>query len=303
MEEMMNRKVLAVLGIAAAMAASVCAGQEAADSRAWENTSELVARVDGVEITKGDVLQSLWDWGAQVAVEEMIDQQIILNAAAAKGVTVTPEEVDARLTRVEGELPPGQTIQDLLRMSGMTLPRLRARLKTQVFMEKILIDEVEIADSELDQVRAKHILIRFAPASTPAEAQLRDQEAKLAAVGARDRLAAGESFDSVAREVSQDPLSKDAGGDLGLIPRGRMPKPFDDAAFTLEPGEVSDLVKTQIGYHIITVVAKKPGSELTPEEKEAVKAQVIDRLVAPKMQVWFEERKSSAEIERLMKFD
>jgi parvulin-like peptidyl-prolyl isomerase len=299
----MSRTVAALLALGACVVSSAWAFQGTSGSHAWENPSEAVARVDGVEITKGQVVQSLWDWGAQVTMEELIDTQIILNAAQAKGVSATPEEVDARLAKVAGDLPAGQTIEDLLRMSNMTLARLKARLKAQILMEKILADEVVVTDSDLDQVHAKHILIRLAPASSAEEAQTRDNEAKQAAEAARARLIGGESFDSVAREVSQDPLSKDAGGDLGFIPRGRMPDAFDKVAFSLKVGEISDLVRTQLGYHIVTIVERKPGSELTPEEKEAVKAQVMERLVAPKMQPWFEEHKSAAKIERLLKFD
>ena len=68
-----------------------------------------------------------------------------------------------------------------------------------------------------------------------------------------ERLRADEDFAEIAAEISEDPGSKDNGGDLGLFRRGQMVKPFEDAAFSLEPGTLSDLVRSDFGIHIIRV--------------------------------------------------
>jgi peptidyl-prolyl cis-trans isomerase SurA len=94
-----------------------------------------------------------------------------------------------------------------------------------------------------------------------AEASEATDKAQYAAIKAiQARLAAGESFDAVARTDSECP-SKEAGGDLGFVKRGMMIKAFEDAAFALKVGEISDIVKTQNGYHIIKLEEKK-GEEI-----------------------------------------
>jgi parvulin-like peptidyl-prolyl isomerase len=98
-------------------------------------------------------------------------------------------------------------------------------------------------------IRASHILISYA--GTPVTEATRSQaQAKQLADSLLARVAKGEDFAELARTYSDCP-SREAGGDLGFFPRGRMVKPFEDAAFALRPGQVSKVVETQFGYHII----------------------------------------------------
>ncbi len=133
---------------------------------------------------------------------------------------------------------------------------------------------VEERRSELDtpeQVRARHILVSVGPeADDAAKAAAR---AKLEA--ARKRIEAGEDFAVVAQEVSDDPGSKDKGGDLGFFKRGTMVTAFDDAAFALEPGKLSDVVESPFGLHLIRVEEKKEASELPYSEASARVAQEL----------------------------
>ena len=105
-----------------------------------------------------------------------------------------------------------------------------------------------------EQRRARHILVTLEPgADAAAEAEAK---ARIEAVGAR--LAAGEAFASVAKEVSQDPGSAPQGGDLGLFGRGVMDPAFEGAAFALALGQISDPVRTPFGYHLIEVTEIQP---------------------------------------------
>ncbi len=119
------------------------------------------------------------------------------------------------------------------------------------------------ADYKVDeQVRVRHILIK---ASTPAE----DAAAKAKAQSILDQLHKGGDFAALAKANSDDPGSKAAGGELGFIKRGVTVPPFEQAAFSLNPGQTSDLVKSQFGYHIIQTEEKqpahtKPFSEVQP---------------------------------------
>jgi peptidyl-prolyl cis-trans isomerase D len=125
--------------------------------------------------------------------------------------------------------------------------------------------------TEQEQVRASHILI-----SVPPDA---DDAAKAAArKKAEDVLAkakAGGDFAALAKENSGDPGSASKGGDLGFFPRGRMVPQFEEVAFTLEPGTISEIVESPFGLHIIRVDEKKAGG---PQPIEQVREQIVTTL-------------------------
>jgi peptidyl-prolyl cis-trans isomerase D len=118
-----------------------------------------------------------------------------------------------------------------------------------------------------EQVRASHILL-----STEGKD---DATVRAQAEDVLKQAKSGVDFAELAKKYSEDESNKDTGGDLDYFPRGRMVAEFDQTAFTLEPGQISDLVKTQFGYHIIKVVDKKPASTRTLDE---VRAEITERL-------------------------
>jgi peptidyl-prolyl cis-trans isomerase D len=138
---------------------------------------------------------------------------------------------------------------------------------------------VEERRAELDtpeQVRARHILVAL-PA-TPDESALAAAREKLLA--AKKRIDAGEDFAALAQELSDDAGTKAAGGDLGFFKRGAMVKEFEDAAFSLEPGALSDPVQTQFGLHLVRVEEKKAASEMPYSEASTHVAQELARIDA-----------------------
>ncbi len=117
--------------------------------------------------------------------------------------------------------------------------------------------------TDLDpQVRARHILFRAAEDDEDARA-----EAQTAAEAALARVRGGESFEAVATELSQDTVSARRGGDLGYRPRGRNPAAFDDVAFEMEADQISDIVSTPLGLHIIQLIGKREGDVPEAEAK------------------------------------
>lgn len=164
--------------------------------------------------------------------------------------------------------------------------------------EKAIQADTAITDEELRaiyeaeqpglEIRARHILLQVAPDATPAQRnQVLAQANEL-----RARAAAGENFAELAREYSQDPGSAENGGDLGFFGRGQMVAPFEAAAFALDVGEVSNVVETPFGFHIIKLEERKlpPFGEIRDEFRAAVVNQrlaeassnYIDRLTAPR---------------------
>jgi len=135
----------------------------------------------------------------------------------------------------------------------------------------------EARKSEFDQpeqVRARHVLIRIA-SDEGLDAKRAETEARAKAEQAAARIRGGEAFEKVAAQVSEDPGSKNAGGDLGFFSRGKMVAAFEEAAFSLEPGKVSDPVKTLYGFHVIRVEEKRPAKVIPFDEAKRALAREI----------------------------
>ncbi|MBI4208456.1 MAG: SurA N-terminal domain-containing protein [Deltaproteobacteria bacterium] len=162
-----------------------------------------------------------------------------------------------------------------------------------------LREKIEISDAEIktyysehrkdyespEEIRARHVLIKV-------EADAKEEDRVAAKKKAEEVLARakkGESFEELAKSYSEDPGSKESGGDLGFFGRGRMVKPFEDAAFALKEGEVSDLVESPFGYHIIRLEERKKEGYRALEE---VKAQIQNKL---------RQEKSEEEVEKVAK--
>ncbi|MGE5840431.1 MAG: peptidylprolyl isomerase [Deltaproteobacteria bacterium] len=124
-----------------------------------------------------------------------------------------------------------------------------------------------------ESVKASHVLIRVNPGASDDE----KKKAREKAEAALKRIKDGEDFAKVASEVSEDPGSKTKGGDLGFFSKGRMVKPFEDAAFALKPGQLSDVVESPFGFHVIKVEDKK---EAAIEPYDAVKDKVREKVTA-----------------------
>ncbi len=122
-----------------------------------------------------------------------------------------------------------------------------------------------------EQVRARHILLKVAPdTSQELKAEVRKKAEEILA-----KARAGEDFAALATQYSEDPGSAQQGGDLGAFPRGRMVQPFEDAAFALAPGQISDVVESPFGFHIIKVEGKE---EARTQPLDAVRGEIAATL-------------------------
>ncbi|MEA3286179.1 MAG: peptidylprolyl isomerase [Candidatus Marinimicrobia bacterium] len=131
----------------------------------------------------------------------------------------------------------------------------------------------EIYDRSGTELKARHILVQYK--GGPRSSSDRSKSEALAIMGQiNNRLSKGELFEDLAKEFTEDPSGKDSGGDLGWFGWGKMVGPFQDAAFALAPGEVSNVVETTFGYHIIKLEAKREIERGSfEEEKSALKNQ------------------------------
>jgi peptidyl-prolyl cis-trans isomerase C len=157
----------------------------------------------------------------------------------------------------------------------------------QEFLQREIEGKVKITDDEIEtyfkgheeeftnpeSVKARHILL-----TVPEEADEKAwKEAESKARDIKKKLENGEDFAKLAKEYSDDPGSKDKGGDLGFFTKGRMVPEFESVAFSLKPSELSDPVKTNFGYHIVQVQEKKAASTKTLTEVHAQIRQTLQR--------------------------
>jgi len=230
----------------------------------------------------------------RVSVMEMLAQKKILEQMMVeKGITVSDEELMQEIAKAAESR--GQTLDDIqaeVEQIGMTMEDIKSQVRPQVQMQKLAqaaLKEPEMlakaqafyADNPSyfevpEQLRASHVLIEVAQDATEEEKAAARQEAEEVLAKAK----AGDDFAALAKEYSDDPGSKDTGGEY-TFGRGQMVKPFEDAAFSLEPDEVSDIVETQFGYHIIKLSEKTPAST-TPFDE--VNDQIASYLIQQQMQ-------------------
>jgi len=213
--------------------------------------------------------ESMMDSMKEKVIESLINRELLYEQTIAKGITSDVTEIDNNIDQIKQRLEPGQTFESLLEEMGITLGKMRKQVGQAHAIQNLLEAEVypqamvTEKDSRMfydnnpqyfkkpEEVKASHILIQVAQDAT--------DEDKLAArtkiEDIQKKIAAGEDFADLAREYSEGP-SNVKGGDLGFFDRKKMVKPFADAAFDLVPGQVSDIVETRFGFHLIKVFEK-----------------------------------------------
>lgn len=225
----------------------------------------------------------------KAAFDLMVAEKLFAAQATALGVDVSDQVVDAsiddfkRRNKIDDAM-----LDDLLRREGMTRDGLRQRFRRDLEAGQIMrlkvSSRVKVTDEDVrnyyqtnaklfggeDELKVRHIFIPLAAGATPAdEAKVRAQGEKILA-----RVAAGQDFAALAREVSKGPSASE-GGDLGWLRRGTLAPELDRAVFALQVGRTSGLVKTRTGYHVLKVDERRVGGAKTFDE---VKEEIRDRL-------------------------
>ncbi len=244
-------------------------------------------------------------------IQSIINRELLYQHSKAKGITVDAIEIDIRVDQIKQALEAGQVLENQLAEIDIPLDVFRNQISQAIAIQKLLEMDInakaDVTEKEArlffennpqffkrpEEVKASHILIQV---------KTEDDEKKLAArqkiESIQAKLAAGEDFAELAKAFSEGPSNAN-GGDLGYFARKKMVKPFSDAAFSLEPGQISDIVETRFGYHLIKVVDKKPKSSY---EFENIKQQLIEMLHNRKIQTetrqYLDELKKKAIINR-----
>lgn len=262
-------------------------------------TEEAVARVDGEAITKNELYDLLVQSNGQAALDSLISQKIIELETAKQDIQVSDAEIEKELDEVAEYYGGLDAFEQSLTSYNMTLQDVKEDLAVQVKLEKLMKEKITITDAEIkeyfnanqeqfaveEQIKASHILV--------------DSEEK--ALEVKQKLAEGKDFAELAKEYSTDTTNKEQGGDLGLVSRGQMVAEFEDAAFALPIGEISEPVKTEYGYHIIKVTEKIAAREGTLEEnQEEIRETLFNQKMESEYSTWMEEQYKNHKVESLL---
>ena len=249
----------------------------------------------------------------QQALESMIAMCLLDGKVREASIEVTEEEATEKLKEMASAQKPPLSLEDikaLVERSGQSLDEVKNRIRKQLGYEKLMeaqfAGKINFTEDDAkkyysentkkfetpEQVRASHILIKpdtTDPNTDPNKAKARAQELL-------KQIKDGADFATLARASSSCP-SAAKGGDLGLFARGQMAPPFEKAAFELKVGQVSDIVKTRFGYHIIKVADHRDARLTTFEQaKDDIIKMLTQKKQAELAKEYIESLKAEADI-------
>ncbi|OCA86996.1 foldase [Bacillus sp. FJAT-27986] len=284
-----NKKWIAGIAAAAVLTAAIAGGAYA------YTKSQTVGSVNGDRITKSELYDTMANVYGASAVDSLVTMKVIEKEADERNIKVNDseinKEVDAYIESYGGE----DALKSALEASSLTLDDLKEDIAVNIKIEKLMQEDIEITEDEVkayyeenkanydqsEQVEVSHILVEDEDKAKELLKKIKD----------------GEDFAELAKENSTDTASAENGGELGYISEGEMVEEFEKAAFALEVDEVSDVVKSEYGYHIIKATGHKEAKESTYEEsKEDAKEAALSEKISSEYSTWLEDLKKDYKI-------
>lgn len=239
-------------------------------------------------------------------LEGLIVRKLIARECEREKITVTPEETAKEVGTFQATLPKKISLDDFLKQNGITRETFERDVGEQVKIEKLLkitpptdqeikayYDENKANYDIPETVSARHILIAVDAADDAAKKDAKKKKAE----DLRKKLEKGADFAKLAEENSDCP-SKAKGGSLGEFPRGNMVPAFEQVAFSLKTNEISGVVETEFGYHIIqTIGHNQPRTMAFDDVKGQIAFRLKSRKVQEKLESLVEKLKTEAKIE------
>lgn len=245
-------------------------------------------------------------------LEGLIEREVLYQESQKAGIKIADQKVDDQVAAIKKRFPNEEEFKKALAGMGLTEEDVREQIQHGLAIRELIdqkvANKVVITDEETkayydanpqlfnqpEEVKASHILIKVEPTADDAtKAAARKKVEEL-----QQKLKDGGDFAELAKENSEGP-SNARGGDLGYFKRGQMVKPFEDVAYSMKIDEVSDLVETRFGYHLIKVYDKKPEQTLAYAD---VKDKIAQRLKQEKVEKdatrYVEDLKKGAKIEK-----
>lgn len=240
-------------------------------------------------------------------VRRLVDAELIRQQAEKMQVVIPPAELDQKWEEHKKRYGSEEAFKAFLERAGTSAEDVREQFESNLLREKVFakvsedvtVDPAEVKKfydenparyDEPEQVKASHILLRVQPVATAEEKAAKEKKAKEILAKAKKG-----DFEALAKEFGEDP-TKDRGGDLGYFTKGRMVKAFEDAVWKMKVGQVSDLVETQFGFHIIKKTdhkkaRKKPFAEVKDSIERSLAARQRNQAIRDALAKWKEEAK------------
>jgi len=282
---------------------------------------DSIAKVNGKEIDHTTYARTLSNmYGGQkkrpspqemvmlqtAALNETIDFTVLLQEARKK-TGATNSEVDAAIRQImeANKMNNLDHLNRSLKQMGTDYSSFRRMIKDEITVSKMVSkikSDVVISPNDLREVKVRHVLIRPKyiyiedEKKRKTENDKADMEARLKAEDVLAKARQGQSFSKLAITYSEDPGSKDKGGDLGYFTTGSFAPEFEKVAFSLKPGEISNVFKTVFGYHVVKVEDTRLRRVATAEGKDLSQI-ILEEKQNNTFSKWFFELKSKAKIE------
>ncbi|HSA94565.1 MAG TPA: peptidylprolyl isomerase [Acidobacteriota bacterium] len=262
----------------------------------------VLAEAKGIAVTAAEVLQTMRDnMGSMTeklkeadagrlkeifdrGATQIVERKLLLKEARAAKTIVPPSELDQALQSEYGRAGGEEAFLKALKGADVSVDHVKASIGETLLINKFLqgiaekgpkVDEAELRKAYAEETKVdktasvRHILIL-----TQGKTEAEKAEALKKIEGILARAKAGEDFAELAKQYSEDPGSKDNGGLYENFPRGQMVKPFDDAAFSVPVGEISNVVETNFGYHILKVIDRKKETRTFEEVRPELEAKL-----------------------------
>jgi peptidyl-prolyl cis-trans isomerase C len=241
---------------------------------------------------------------------------VIKDQVRQQNITVDKALVDQQVQQLSKRYSSQEAFEKELSAQGVTESELRMSIEQSIALQQVIDRAIQnlpqSTDVEIEKfyndnpdkfslperVRAAHILLRADRQNT--ETQKAEIGKRLETIRA-DIEAKTISFAEAAAKYSQDTVTAAKGGDLGMLIRGRLPKPIEDAAFSIKPGTLSQVIETPVGYHIVQSLELKPAGKATLEESKSSIKQYLDQIAKQTAaQKYIADLKTKATIESFM---
>lgn len=245
-------------------------------------------------------------------IEQMIDEKILIQEGKRKKIKVNNKEIQDGIEEIKKRFGTEEEYNQELAKQGLSGEKFKEQVKEQLMVIKLIDQEVKAqvvspTDSEIEdfykqneaemvepeQVRVRHILIKVGENTNKEEALKKIKEILKEAKKGKT------SFAELAKKYSED-TSAPKGGDVGFFIRGQMVRKFEEAAFTLQVGEISDVVETEYGYHIIQCIEKKAGEKKSLDEiRDYLRNFIFQKRMEERYEKWLRGLRDKASITKI----
>ncbi|NOZ05184.1 MAG: hypothetical protein GXP41_02360 [Chloroflexi bacterium] len=225
---------------------------------------------------ESDEGKQILDQDRHRALEQMVDQELVRQAAIKLGIEVTDAQLEKTVQKGIEQGGGREKLDAWLEQNQLTYENYKELIRNDLIANAVRQKVVGDVPQTARQVHARHILVNSKEEALDILAQLK----------------AGGDFAALAKEKSLDVVSREKGGDLGFFPAGIMTPAFEKAAFALKPNEISGVVQTPFGFHIIQVLEVDPARELSQDMQQRIEDQRFRR--------WLAQQRSQATIERYL---